>query len=237
MNITQFITNFREAFGEKTPLPILFWYSDEPYTEPRRINGCFFKGFHEVREGAPLTLSFDTVTCPGGKFYTGFIEMPERIPGFVSLNERYKQTPEFMLEFLEQFEVTRAPKPYLNFVRIDRMESFAPAEGVLFFASPDVLAGLTTWAWFDNNADDTVSTLFGSGCSILVTSTIKENRSGGRRTFLAGFDPSVRPHLGVDELIYTIPMSRFAEMYRTMRQSCLFDTHAWRKLRERFPND
>lgn len=28
-------------------------------------------------------------------------------------------------------------------------------------------------------------------------------------------------------------MSRFREMYRTMRESCLFDTHAWSKVRER----
>ena len=32
---------------------------------------------------------------------------------------------------------------------------------------------------------------------------------------------------------YTIPMSRFREMYQTMRSSCLFDTHAWGKIRER----
>ena len=28
-------------------------------------------------------------------------------------------------------------------------------------------------------------------------------------------------------------MSRFKEMYETMRQSCLFDTHAWGKIKER----
>ena len=28
-------------------------------------------------------------------------------------------------------------------------------------------------------------------------------------------------------------MSRFKEMYHTMRESCLFDTHAWGKIKER----
>ena len=32
---------------------------------------------------------------------------------------------------------------------------------------------------------------------------------------------------------FTIPMSRFKEMYHTMRESCLFNTHAWGKIKER----
>jgi hypothetical protein len=43
----------------------------------------------------------------------------------------------------------------------------------------------------------------------------------------------VRPYFEADKLSYTIPMSRFREMCGTMRQSCLFDTHAWGKIRER----
>ena len=74
---------------------------------------------------------------------------------------------------------------------------------------------------------------FGSGCSTVVTQTILENRKGGRRTFVGFFDPSVRPYFEPDVLSYTIPMSRFREMYQTMRSSCLFDTHAWGKIRER----
>ena len=74
---------------------------------------------------------------------------------------------------------------------------------------------------------------FGSGCSAVVTQATIENRKGGKRTFLGFFDPSVRPHFEADKLSYTIPMSRFKKMYETMRQSCLFDTHAWGKIKER----
>ena len=90
-----------------------------------------------------------------------------------------------------------------------------------------MLSGLTTWAFYDNNAEDCVVSAFGSGCSTVVTQATLENRKGGKRTFLGFFDPSVRPHFEADKLSYTIPMSRFKEMYETMRQSCLFDTHAW----------
>ena len=47
------------------------------------------------------------------------------------------------------------------------------------------------------------------------------------------FDPSVRPYFEAELLSFTIPMSRFKEMYHTMRESCLFDTHAWGKIKER----
>ena len=74
---------------------------------------------------------------------------------------------------------------------------------------------------------------FGSGCCSVITQTIIENRKQGKRTFLGFFDPSVRPYFEADLLSFTIPMSRFKEMYHTMRESCLFDTHAWGKIRER----
>lgn len=96
-----------------------------------------------------------------------------------------------------------------------------------------MLAGLTTWAWFDNHAADTVTTLFGSGCSATITLAVNENRNSGRRTFLGGFDPSVRPYFKANELTFTIPGSRFREMLTTMRNSCLYDTHAWQKVSKR----
>ena len=58
----------------------------------------------DVREGKTVTLSVDTIGCGGGKFYAGFTEMPERIPGFVSLKEKYKQTPEKVSEFLDELK-------------------------------------------------------------------------------------------------------------------------------------
>ena len=103
--------------------------------------------------------------------------------------------------FIEQLGVPRAEKEYLHFARIDKVETFDHLEGILFLVNPDILSGLTTWAFFDNNKEDTVIATFGSGCS-----------SGA------------------------IPMSRFKVMYETMRSSCLFDTHAWGKIRERNHN-
>ena len=92
MGIQVFLNNYREAFGDKVDLPIVFWYSEQPVTPVDKIGGCLFKCMKEVRAGQTVSLSVETIGCGGGKFYTGFTEMPERIPGFVSLKEKYKQT-------------------------------------------------------------------------------------------------------------------------------------------------
>jgi len=233
MKVDQFIQNYREAFSEAAELPIAFWYADTPLAQTDKIGGCFFKGMEKVRNGEPISLHAEVIGCGGGKFYTGFTDMPEMIPNFVSLKEKYKHTPEMVLEFIESIDVSRAPKVYLNFIRLDKLENFDKVEALLFLATPDILSGLTTWAFLDSNTEDTVVSTFGSGCSAVVTQPINENRKGGKRTFLGFFDPSVRPHFNANILSYTIPMSRFKEMRDTMRDSCLFDTHAWAKIRKR----
>lgn len=233
MNIHTFISNYQEAFGMQAELPIAFWYSNEAEAPTEKVNGCLFKCMRLVRDGKVVSLSNETITCGGGKFYTGFTDMPERVPGFVSLKEKYKKTPEMVLDFIQEIQVPRTDKAYLHFARIDQLSSFDRAEGILFLATPDMLSGLATWAYFDNNAYDAVSTPFGSGCCSVVTQAILENRLQGKRTFLGFFDPSVRPYFEDNILSFTIPMSRFKEMYHTMRDSCLFDTHAWGKIKER----
>ena len=135
------------------------------------------------------------IGCGGGKFYTGFIEMPERVPNFVSLKEKYKKTPEMVVEFIENLGVPLTNRKYLNFARIDGVDSFDKVEGLLFLATPDVLSGLTTWAYFDNNSEDAVTSMFGSGCSAVVTNAVVENNRNGKRTFIGLFDPSVRPYV------------------------------------------
>lgn len=233
MEVRTFIENFRKAFGEVPELPIVFWYSDIAVNPIEKINGCMFKGMKSVRDGVGISLDEQTIGCGGGKYYAGFIDLPERIPSFVSLKEKYKKTPELVSAGLEELGLQRATKRYLNFMRIDSIDTFDAIEGVLFFATPDVLSGLATWAFFDNNDESAVSSIFSSGCSAVISRVVMENRQDGRRTFLGFFDPSVRPHVEPDKLSFVIPMSRFKEMYHTITECCLFDTHAWGKVRKR----
>lgn len=233
MDINVFLNNYREAFGEKVDLPIVFWYSEQPVNSVDKIGGCLFKCMKDVRDGQTVTLSVENIGCRGGRFYTGFSKNSDHIPDFVSLKEKYKQTPELVSNYLGDLKDLKAKQDYLNFARMDKVENFDNLEGILFLATPDMLSGLATWAFFDNNSQDAVTSLFGSGCCSVVTQAVIENARGGKRTFIGFFDPSVRPYFEPDILSFMIPMSRFREMYDTMRSSCLFDTHAWGKVKAR----
>ncbi len=233
MNVQEFIENYRKAFGTKAPLPLLFGYSDTPVAQTKKIGGCFFKGLNEARNGEQVSLSADIIGCGGGKLYTGFSDMPERVPKFVSLTEKYKQTPEMVKNYIDALQIKHTEKTYLNFVRIDKAETFDGTEGLLFYATPDMLSGLCGWAFYDTNAADAVVSQFGSGCSTVVSMTIVENARQGHRCFLGAFDPSVRPWFGKDELSFSIPFSRFVSMMDTMHDCFLFDSHAWQKVKAR----
>ena len=233
MDLRTFIESYQEAFGANAPLPLLFGYSDKLVAETAKIGGCFFKGLQMAREGTPIALSVDAIGCGGGKLYTGFTDMPEHVPNYVSITEKYKRSPEMVTDYVKRLEMPRATKPYLNFIKIDKAESFEGFEGVMFYASPDMLAGLCGWAYYDNNEPDAVMAQFGSGCSTVVSMTVVENARGGYRCFLGLFDPSVRPWVGPNELSFTVPMSRFLVMLDTMRECFLFGSHAWEKVKSR----
>lgn len=220
--VQKFLQKYREAFGDAVPLPIAFGYSEVPVVEIRKIPRCMVGAIRKVCEGEPLTLSVDNVLCGGGSLYTAFAPMQERIPGFVSETEHYKQTPDQVREYIRRLDISLTEKPYLNFVRMDRLTTLDGIEGILFFATPDMLSGLCSWAFYDNDADDAVCTRFASGCCSMVTFAVRENRPNGRSCFIGMLDPSARPLIPADELTFVIPAGRFREMMQTLEHSALF---------------
>lgn len=222
MTVNEFVERYREAFGDAAPMPIAFGYSDNAVSEIKKVPKCMIGAISNVRYGEPLTLSEENVICGGGGLYTAFREMPERVPIFVSEVEHYKKTKEMVLDYVNNLHIQITSEPYLNFVRIDKLKSWGDAEAILFFATPDILSGLCTWAFYDSNTPDAVTTQFASGCAAIVTFAINENRKNGNRCFLGMFDPSARPLVPENELTFTIPMSRFKEMLETMNDSGLF---------------
>lgn len=235
--LSDLILALREGFGEGMKLPLGFWYSDSAVVETEKGGGCFFKVLDETRGGVPVSLCAENISCGGGRLYTGYGEMPERVPEFVSGKERYKQSPEMVIEYVKSLEI-KQPKPrYLNFARIDTLENLGcgidEIDGLFFYATPDVLCGLVAWANFDINDEDAVSAPFGSGCSATITMAVRENERNGHRCFISLFDPSVRPWVAENELGFVIPRCRLKTMMKTLRSSCLFGTHAWGKVRDR----
>ena len=232
MTPQEFILKFREAFGEAAPLPIAFWYGDTAVNAESRVPRCMIGAIRKVCDGNALTLTAENVQCGGGGLYTAFRPMQERVPTFVSEIEHYKQTPEQVRQYVESLDIEITNKPYLNFVRVDKLTSWEGVEAVVFFATPDILSGLCTWTFFDNDAEDAVVTKFASGCAAVVSFATVENRKGGRRCFLGMFDPSARPLVPKNEHTFAVPMSRFREMLATMSDSALYQ-HAFSVVRRR----
>ncbi len=222
MTVNEFIERYRDAFGDAAPMPIAFGYSDNAVSEIKRVPKCMIGTISNVRHGESLTLTEENVICGGGGLYTAFREMPERVPMFVSEVEHYKQSKEMVIDYVNNLHIQITNKPYLNFVRIDKLKNWDEAEAILFFATPDILSGLCTWAFYDNNSSDAVTTQFASGCAAIVSFAINENRKNGNRCFLGMFDPSARPLVSENELTFTIPMCRFKRMLETMNDSALF---------------
>lgn len=222
MTVNEFIERYRDAFGDAAPMPIAFGYSDNAVSEIKRVPKCMIGTISNVRHGESLTLTEENVICGGGGLYTAFREMPERVPMFVSEVEHYKQSKEMVIDYVNNLHIQITNKPYLNFVRIDKLKNWDEAEAILFFATPDILSGLCTWAFYDNNSSDAVTTQFASGCAAIVSFAINENRKNGNRCFLGMFDPSARPLVPENELTLTIPMCRFKRMLETMNDSALF---------------
>lgn len=236
MTPRQFIEKFREAFSDVAPLPIAIGYSDTPAATDCRIPRCTVGAISKVREGESLTLSADKLQCGGGGLYAAFTPMSDRVPTFVSETEHYKRTPEMVREYIASLDIRITDKPYLNFVRVDQLTDWSGVEALLFFATPDILSGLCTWAFYDNNAHDAVVAQFASGCAGIITLATVENRKAGRRCFLGLLDPSARPLVPKNELTFTVPMSRFAEMLTTMGESALFQ-HAYSVVRRRIKGE
>lgn len=125
-------------------------------------------------------------------------------------------------------------RQYLNISPITELENFNNVVGIFFLATPDMLLGLASWTFYDNNSDDAITAKFGSGCSSIFSEATLENSKNGKRTFIGLFDPSVRRYIHENILSFTIPMSRFREMYYTIQDSCLSNTPAWGKLENAF---
>jgi hypothetical protein len=232
VGVHDFINKLRESFGE-IELPIAVGYSEQPMAEVRKRGHCIMASMKRVRQGDVVSFSRDTIDCNGGSIYTGYGELNERVPHFVSQVERYKCTPEAVAAAITAMQIPPAPAPYLNFARIDQVESLDDMEGIFFYATPDVLAGLVNWAFFDNTWDDAVKTVWGSGCNSTVTNLLTENRRGGHSCYLGMFDISVRPMVGRNELTFAIPMSRLEQMTDTM-DKCFFNgSKAWERVKKR----
>jgi hypothetical protein len=154
------------------------------------------------------------------------------IPGKME-GERYKKSPEIVKESMKRhMPVMKAPGRYIVFKRWDRLEKSANPEVVIFFAKPDVLAGLFTLASFDETEQNMVIAPFGSGCATIVQYPYLEIKSQNPKAIIGMFDVSARPFVPRDTLTFAAPMSKFTRMINNMEESFLITT-SWARVQKR----
>jgi uncharacterized protein (DUF169 family) len=240
----KFLALWKKYFNNAEP-PITFYYTDEgghaEAVKPGAVPRCIIGALVKIQQGESLAFDVDAVGCPGGKRYLGFAEnlMPDfeyflscGIPGKME-GERYKKTPEMVKEYMKKHApAMKAPGKYIVFKRWDRLEAKDKPEVVIFFARPDVLAGLFTLASFDEAEQNMVIAPFGSGCASIIQYPYLETKSVRPRAVIGMFDVSARPFVDADKLTFAVPMSKFARMVDNMEESFLI-TPSWAKVQKR----
>ena len=241
----KFLTLWKKYFNN-AELPVTFYYTDDEgraeAVKPGSVPRCIIGALVKIQRGESLAFNVDAVGCPGGKRYLGFTStdiMPNfeyflscGIPGKIE-GERYKKTPEMVKEYMKkEVGALKAPAKYIVFKRWDNLESKDHPEVVIFFARPDVLAGLFTLASFDEAEQNMVITPFGSGCASIVQYPYRESKSARPRAVIGLFDISARPYLDADRLAFAAPMSKFKRMVDNMEESFLI-TPSWAKIQKR----
>ena len=243
---TTFLDLWKRYFAGAEP-PIIFYYSDggsggRPVA-PGSMSRCLVTNLVRVRKGEALFFAADSIGCPGGKRYLGFSETirPDfeyflscGIPGKME-GERYKKTPELVREAMARMPVFKAPGRFIVFKRWDLLEDGEDPDAVVFFATPDVLAGLFTLASFDTAEESGVIAPFGAGCGSIVLYPYLEKDKPNPRAVIGMFDPSARPYVPPDVITFAVPMAKFVRMVENMEESFLI-TSTWSKIYKRISN-
>jgi uncharacterized protein (DUF169 family) len=233
-----------EKYFNDAELPITFYYTNNEghanLVKSESVPRCVVGALSYVRKGNPLCFDADSIGCPGGKRYLGYAEgimtgfeyflsygIPGRLPG-----ERYCKTPELVREIMNSSPSFKAPGRFVVFKRWDNLERTDDPEVVIFFAEPDVLAGLFTLARFDEADRNAVVTPFGSGCSTIVQYPYLERESANPRAVIGMFDPSARPFVAKNVITLSVPMRKFVTMIDNIEESFLI-TETWRRIQKR----
>ena len=243
--------NFKRTFQDLwrkyfagAELPIVFYYSDGGDgalpVAPGSMNRCLVANLARIRKGEALRFGADSIGCPGGQRYTGFKDalrpgfeyfLSCGIPGEME-GERYKKSPEIVREVMARSPKFQAPAGSIVFKRWDLVEEGEDPDAVVFFATPDVLAGLFTLAGFDESQSSGVFAPFSAGCGSVVLYPYLERASKEPRCVIGMFDPSARPYVEPDRVSFAAPWEKFVRMAGNMEESFLI-TPTWERIRAR----
>ena len=141
--------------------------------------------------------------------------------------ERYISDPQTCRRIFEEIDPLPAAESYCVFKPLDLLGPDEIPELVIFFARPEVVAGLHTLTTFVTGDLNAVSSPFGAGCSHAVTFARSHAVQRERKAVLGGWDPSCRMYYKTDELSFSMPLALFQDMLAKWRDSFL-TTNTWK---------
>lgn len=244
---SDFISRWKKYFHE-APLPVALFYSNDlHHAEPAKSHVdhyCIIADINKVFHGQSLAFNSTNIGCGGGLRYCGFAEtLRPNFEYFLSYGiegkmegERYKKDPETVLELMVNAPKLKAPAAWLIAKPFEQLDADDNPEIILFFATPDVLAGLFTLANFDRSDLYGVKAPFSAGCGSIIQYPLLENRSDNPDCILGMFDSSARPYVSVGTLTFAIPMKRFETLVGYMDESFL-TTDTWKVMVRRISSN
>ncbi len=244
MNLKRTFEELWRKYFAAAELPIVFYYTDDETVGRRAAadasNRCLVANLVRVRKGEALRFDAGSIGCPGGRRYTGFSDALQ--PGFEHFlscgipgkmeGERYKKTPELVRELLARSPVFKAPAASIVFKRWDLLGPAEAPDAVVFFAVPDVLAGLFTLASFDEAESSGVIAPSRPGAA--RSSNTRTSREAPRRPVASSACSTPRPGPTSSRTgsSFAAPWEKFVRMVGNMEESFL-TTPTWAKIRER----
>jgi hypothetical protein len=239
----KFIENWGRYFPG-TDLPFALFYSDdEKYWDdlrPQEGFGCMIAHFAPVLKGERVAFAEETIACPGGVRYSGFLTEPNPgmnhflscgIPGEME-GLRLKKTPELVEGSFGEHTLAEAGGRFLVATRLDRLETDEMPEVIAWLAPPDVISALFYLAAFHSTDRSSVISPQSSGCGALINFPMAEKEKEHPRAILGMFDISARPYVRKDHLSFAVPLSLFKEMASNMEESFLI-TESWERVKKR----
>ena len=240
-----FISKWKKYFNN-TELPITFYFSDSDgnAAKAERPKGwsCLIRELVKVRNGESLCYSAEEIACGGAKRYLGYTDqmaptfkyflscgIPDKMEG-----ERYKISPEVVVESLKFQKTLPAAGKNIIFKRWDKLTETDNPDAVIFFAKGEVLSGLFTLANFDQADPNGVITPFAAGCGSIVHYPYLQKDEENPKAVLGMFDVSAHPCMPENMLSFAIPMNKFEKMIGYMDESFLI-TPSWEKVKTRIP--
>ncbi len=235
---------FHDRLGLKEH-PLAAFYSNEKpeagLSPKEQGHVCMFALLKRARQkGDTVYFDAEHAGCFGGGYYMGFQPTPRPnieyflscgIPGQME-GERYIKKPETAREYFASVLPRKAPGKYCIFKSLDKLSAPEEPEVLIFFAPPDVLAGLFTLTNYAAERFDAVRIPFSSGCGAILTHPLKEAEEKNPQAVLGLFDVSARPFVEPDILTLAMPTKLFFSLLDNQDESFLI-TKSWETVRKR----